>query len=83
MNPPAKQEAQVQSLGWEDPLEKAMATCSSILASPDFGHSIGEENGNPLQCSCLDNPRDGGAWWAAVYGFSIIATAFLGKSSCS
>ena len=29
---------------------------------------IGEGNGNPLQCSCLDNPRDGGAWWAAVYG---------------
>ena len=27
---------------------------------------IGEENGNPLQCSCLENPRDGGAWWAAV-----------------
>ena len=29
---------------------------------------IGEGNGNPLQCSCLGNPRDGGAWWAAVYG---------------
>ena len=29
---------------------------------------IGVGNGNPLQCSCLDNPRDGGAWWAAVYG---------------
>ena len=29
---------------------------------------IGEGNGNSLQCSCLDNPRDGGAWWAAVYG---------------
>ena len=29
---------------------------------------IGEENGNPLQCSCLENPRDQGAWWAAVYG---------------
>ena len=28
---------------------------------------IGEGNGNPLQCSCLENPRDGGAWWAAVY----------------
>ena len=28
----------------------------------------GEGNGNPLQCSCLENPRDGGAWWAAVYG---------------
>ena len=28
----------------------------------------GEGNGNPFQCSCLENPRDGGAWWAAVYG---------------
>ena len=30
--------------------------------------SVGEANGNPLQCSCLENPRDGGASWAAVYG---------------
>ena len=29
---------------------------------------IGEGNGNPLQCSCLENPRDGGAWWAAING---------------
>ena len=29
---------------------------------------VGEGNGNPLQCSCLENARDGGAWWAAVYG---------------
>ena len=29
---------------------------------------IGEGNGNPLQCSCLENPRDRGAWWTAVYG---------------
>ena len=29
-------------------------------------HSTG--NGNPLPCSCLENPRDGGAWWAAIYG---------------
>ena len=28
----------------------------------------GEGNGNPFQCSCLENPRDGGAWWAAIYG---------------
>ena len=28
---------------------------------------IGEGNGNPLQCSCLENPRDGGPWWAAIY----------------
>ena len=33
--------------------------------SPSF---IGEGNGNPLQYSCLENPRDRGAWWAAVYG---------------
>ena len=34
----------------------------------DFSLScIGDGNGNPLQCSCLENPRDGGAWWAAVY----------------
>ena len=30
-------------------------------------HTLGS-GGNPLQCSCLENPRDGGAWWAAVYG---------------
>ena len=29
---------------------------------------IGEGNGNPVRCSCLENPRDSGAWWAAVYG---------------
>ena len=31
-------------------------------------HVLEKENGNPLQCSCLENPRDGRAWWAAVYG---------------
>ena len=31
---------------------------------------FGEGNGNPLQCSCLGNPRDGGAWWAAFYGIA-------------
>ena len=31
-------------------------------------HQRGEGNGTPLQCSCLENPRDGGAWWAAAYG---------------
>ena len=35
---------------------------------------IGEGNGNPLQCSCLENPRDGGAWWAAVYGVAYSRT---------
>ena len=41
--------------------------CSASLSLSAF-KCIGEENGNPLQCSCLENPRDGGAWWAAVYG---------------
>ena len=33
-----------------------------------YGDKFGEGNGNPLQCSCLENPRDRGAWWAAVWG---------------
>ena len=45
---------------------------------------IGEGNGNPLQCSCLENPRDGGSWWAAV---SVVAQSRtrlkrLSSSSC-
>ena len=35
---------------------------------PGLGRSSGEGNGNPLQYSCLENPMDGGAWWAAVHG---------------
>ena len=45
---PTMRETWVQSLGWEDPLEK--------------------ENGNPLQYSCLGDPRDRGAWQATVHG---------------
>ena len=58
---------------------------------------IGEGNGNPLQCSCLENPRDGGAWWAAIYGVaqswthlkrlssssSIQLTAFINTPICT
>ena len=44
---------------------------------------IGEGNGNPLQCSCLENPRDGGAWWAAVYGVALIRTQLKRLSSSS
>ena len=42
---------------------------------------IGEGNGNPLQCSCLENPRDGGAWWAAVYGVAQSRTQLKRLSS--
>ena len=43
----------------------------------------GEGNGNPLQCSCLENPRDGGAWWAAVYGVAQSRTRLQRLSSSS
>ena len=44
---------------------------------------IGEGNGNPLQCFCLENPRDGGAWWAAVYGVTQSRTQLKWLSSSS
>ena len=44
---------------------------------------IGEGNGNPLQCSCLENPRDGGAWWAAFYGIAQSRTQLKRLSSSS
>ena len=44
---------------------------------------IGEGNGNPLQCTCLENPRDGGAWWAAVYGVAQSQTRLKWLSSSS
>ena len=44
---------------------------------------IGEGNGNPLQCSCLENPRIGGAWWAAIYGVAQSRTRLKGLSSSS
>ena len=44
---------------------------------------IGEGNGNPLQCSCLENPRDGGAWWAAVYRVAQSRTGLKRLSSSS
>ena len=45
--------------------------------------SPGEGNGNPLQCSCLENPRDGGAWWAAIYGVTQSWTRLKRLSSSS
>ena len=44
---------------------------------------IGEGNGNPLQCSCLENPRDRGAWWATVYGVAQSQTRLKRLSSSS
>ena len=44
---------------------------------------IGEGNGNPFQCSCLENPRDGGAWWAAICGVAQSRTRLKRLSSSS
>ena len=62
------------TLAWKIPWTEEPGVLQSI-ESLGIGHNwatslscIGEGNGNPLQCSCLENPRDGGAWWAAVYG---------------
>ena len=44
---------------------------------------IGEGNGNPLQCSCLENPRNGGAWWATIYGVAQSRTRLKRLSSSS
>ena len=44
---------------------------------------IGEGNGNPLQCSCLENPRNGGAWWAAICGVAQSQTRLKRLSSSS
>ena len=44
---------------------------------------IGEGNGNPLQCCCLENPRDRAAWWAAIYGVAQSRTQLKGLSSSS
>ena len=44
---------------------------------------IGEGNGNPLRCSCLENPRDSGAWWAAIYGVTQSWTRLKWLSSSS
>ena len=65
------------TLAWKIPWTEEPGRLQSMRSLPDtieqllfhFPLScIGEGNGNPLQCSCLENPRDGGAWWAAVYG---------------
>ena len=45
---------------------------------PGLGRSPGEGNGNPLQHSCLENPMDGGAWWAAVRGVTKSRTLRVG-----
>ena len=63
---------------------KGRARLSDFTFTFHFSLScIGEGNGNPLQCSCLENPRDGGAWWAAIYGVTQRRTLLKRLSSSS
>ena len=54
-----------------------------LLLKNTYISFIGEGNGNPLQCSCLENPRDSGAWWTAVYGVAQSRTRLKRLSSSS
>ena len=69
---------------WLNGKEYACSGGDKCLIS-GLGRSPGEGNGNPLQYSCLENPRDRGAWWAAVYGVAQSRTWLkrLSRSSSS
>ena len=81
------------TLAWEIPWMEEPGRLQS-MGSLRVGHNlatslslstfmIGEGNGNPLQCSCLENPRDRGAWWAAVSGVTQSWTRLKRLSSSS
>ena len=56
---------------------------NALLVYNGHAGNIGEGNSTPLQCSCLKNPRDGGAWWAAIYGVTQSQTRLKRLSSSS
>ena len=82
------------TLAWKIPWTEepgGLQSMGSLRVGHDWATSlslslpcIGEGNDNPLQCSCLENPRDGGAWWAALYGVAQSRTRLkrLSSSSC-
>ena len=86
-------ETHSSTLAWKIPwMEEPgrLQSMGSLRAGYDWATSlslflscIGEGNGNPLQCSCLENPRDGGTWWAAVFGVAQSWTRLKRLSSSS
>ena len=76
----------VHSPLWSEEHSHSHPCCLHMTERLHFHFSlscIGEGNGNPLQCSCLENPRDGGAWWAAIYGVAQNQTRLKRLSSSS
>ena len=80
------------TLAWKIPLTEEpgrLQSMGSLIDTTERLHFhfslswVGEGNGNPLQCSCLENPRDRGAWWAAVYGVAQGQTRLKRLSSSS
>ena len=77
------------TLAWKIPWTEEpgrLQSMGSLRVGYDWATSLslscfGEGNGNPLQCSCLENPRDRGAWWAAVYGVAQSQTRLKWLSS--
>ena len=49
-------------------VKNSSANTGDVGSTPGLGRALGEGNGNPLQYSCLGNPVNRGAWWAAVHG---------------
>ena len=58
----------MSTLPWGAEVKASACSAGDLGSIPGSGRSPGEGNGNPLQYSCLENPMDGGAWWATVYG---------------
>ena len=77
------------TLAWKIPWTEEpgrLQSMESLRVGHDLATSLSrirEGDGNPLQCSCLENPRDGGAWWAAVYGVAQSWTRLKRLSSSS
>ena len=64
-------------------IKSTPANAGDTGSIPEWGRSPKVGNGNPLQCSCLENPRDRGAWWAAAYGVAQSQTRLKRLSSSS
>ena len=79
------------TLAWQIPWTEEpgrLQSMGSLRVGHDWVTSLslsctGEGNGNPLQCSCLENPRDRGAWWAAIHGVAQSQTRLKQLSSSS